>query len=171
MGRFGNKRFYALGRLKQGEMNRTETAYADLLQRRLETGEVLWYKFEGIKFRLADNCWYTPDFAVLNKTLEMEFHEVKGAFIMDDGKAKWKIAADLYPFRFLMCIQQKKKDGGGWKVLTYDTGNTDVIERNPFESDLGSTAVKEVQPGGRKGAHRVRKAKRSKEEKAAIDLD
>ena len=43
----------------------------------------------------------------------IECHEVKG-FWHDDARAKIKIAADLYPFRFLAVMAQSKKAGGGW---------------------------------------------------------
>jgi hypothetical protein len=45
----------------------------------------------------------------------MEMHEVKG-FWQDDARAKIKIAADIFPFRFI-AIKGKsiaKKNGGGW---------------------------------------------------------
>lgn len=45
----------------------------------------------------------------------LEAHEVKG-FWTDDGKAKIKIAADLYPIRFITVRMKPKKDGGGWCV-------------------------------------------------------
>ena len=34
-------------------MNKTEQAYGDLLEQRKQVGEVVWYKFEGVKLRLA----------------------------------------------------------------------------------------------------------------------
>ncbi|MNM21163.1 hypothetical protein D3C81_315210 [compost metagenome] len=105
----------ALGRLKTGQMNKTETAYGDRLRALEHTGEILWHKFEGIKLRLADNTFYTPDFAVLAADGVMELHEVKG-FWQDDARAKIKIAAALYPFRFLAVRVKAKKDGGGWSV-------------------------------------------------------
>lgn len=103
----------ALGRLKTGERNRTEAAYENLLESRLRAGEVAWFKFEGVKLRLADNTFYTPDYAVMLSSGLMEMHEVKG-FWQDDARAKIKIAADLYPFRFLAVRPKPKKDGGGW---------------------------------------------------------
>jgi hypothetical protein len=105
----------ALGRLKVGAMNKTEQAYAATLEQRKAAGEVYWYKFEGLKFRLADNTFYTPDFAVMLAGGELEAHEVKG-FWQDDARAKIKIAADMYPLRFLAIQARTKKDGGGWKV-------------------------------------------------------
>ena len=105
----------ALGRLKTGQMNKTEEAYAKHLQNLQHAGQVAWYKFEGVKLRLADNTFYSPDFAVMLASGEMEMHEVKG-FWQDDARAKIKIAADMYPFRFLAVKVKAKKDGGGWAV-------------------------------------------------------
>ena len=103
----------ALGRLKVGDMNKTEAAYAAHLDSLVRLGVVVWYKFEGIKFRLADNTFYTPDFAVMLSSGVMQIHEVKG-FWQDDARAKIKIAADLYPFQFFAMKAKAKKDGGGW---------------------------------------------------------
>lgn len=108
-------RRYALGRLKQGVMNKTEQAYANHLFQLQAVGGVLWHKFEGIKFRLADNTFYTPDFAVMMPDGQMEIHEVKG-YWQDDARAKIKIAADMYPFKFVALKVRPKKDGGGWAV-------------------------------------------------------
>jgi hypothetical protein len=105
--------FLAQGRLKVGVMNKTESAYASVLRDAQSLGDILWHKFEGVKLRLADNTFYTPDFAVLAKDGVLECHEVKG-FWQDDARAKIKIAADLYPIRFKAVKPLPKKDGGGW---------------------------------------------------------
>jgi len=110
-----NRRIQALGRLKVGQMNKTEAAYGQHLEQRRISGEVAWYKFEGVKLRLADNTFYTPDFAVMLANGEMECHEVKGHW-QDDARVKIKIAADLYPFRFIALKAKAKKDGGGWAM-------------------------------------------------------
>jgi len=109
------KALQALGRLKVGAMNKTEAAYAATLDQRRAAGEVAWFKFEGLKFRLADNTFYTPDFAVMLADGMLEAHEVKG-FWQDDARAKIKIAADLYPLRFVAIRAKPKKEGGGWAV-------------------------------------------------------
>jgi hypothetical protein len=108
------RRLQALGRLKVGAMNKTEAAYAALLDRRRASGEILWFKFEGLKFRLADNTFYTPDFAVMLADGALEAHEVKGVW-QDDARAKIKIAADMYPLRFL-AIRADRKVAGGWAI-------------------------------------------------------
>lgn len=105
----------ALGRLKTGTMNKTEAAYAATLDARRHAGEVAWFKFEGIKLRLADNTFYTPDFAVMLTDGVLELHEVKGHWV-DDARAKIKIAADMYPIRLIAVRVKPKREGGGWAV-------------------------------------------------------
>jgi hypothetical protein len=106
---------FALGRLNTGDMNKTEAAY-DAYLWSLRGTEFLWHKFEGIKLRLADNTFLTVDFPVLRaSTREMEMHEVKG-FWMDDARVKIKVAASIYPFKFVAVTARAKKHGGGWKV-------------------------------------------------------
>ena len=106
---------YALGRLKTGQMNKTETEYARTLESEKMMGRIAWWKFEGMKFRLADNTFYTPDFAVMLASGALECHEVKG-FWGDDDRAKIKIAADMYPLRFIAVRKKLVRDGGGWNV-------------------------------------------------------
>jgi hypothetical protein len=89
----------ALGRLPVGKMNKTEQLYADHLELLRRAGDVLWWKFEAIKLRLADNTFYTGDFMVLGRDSVVEVHEVKG-FWTDDARVKIKVAASVYPFRF-----------------------------------------------------------------------
>lgn len=112
MRRFANG---ALGRLKVGTMNKTEAAYAEVLKNRQRIGEIAWFKFEGVKLRLADNTFYSPDFFVMLADGQLEAHEVKG-FWQDDAKVKIKVAADLYPFRFIAVLPLPKKSGGGWRT-------------------------------------------------------
>lgn len=109
-----NKKFLALGRLKNGVRNKLEQSYEQMLELRRQSGEIQWYKFEGIKFRLANDCFYTPDFAVLLANGEMEIHECKSVW-RDDAKAKIKIASELYPFRFIAVYANSKKEGGGFR--------------------------------------------------------
>lgn len=113
MARGGNHAFLALGRLKVGTLNKTEAAYERDLRDAQTLGDILWYRFEGLKLRLADNTFYTPDFAVIARDGVLECHEVKG-FWRDDARAKIKIAAEMYPFRFKAVKVRAKRDGGGW---------------------------------------------------------
>lgn len=106
---------YALGRLPPGTMNKTEAAYDAHLFEMRTAGTVLWHKFEAIKLRLAANTFLTVDFAVLTRDGYLEMHEVKG-FWEDDARVKIKVAASLYPFRFVAVKRRAKKHGGGWET-------------------------------------------------------
>lgn len=109
----GSHSAFALGRLKAGQMNKTEAEYGVVLEARRQAGEIAWFKFEGVKLRLADSTFYTPDFAVMLTDGPMQLHEVKGHW-QDDARAKIKIAADLYPFEFIAVRKRAKRDGGGF---------------------------------------------------------
>jgi len=105
----------ALGRLPTGTMNKTERSYAGHLDQMKYASKILWYGFEAIKLRLADNTFYTPDFAVMAADGVIELHEVKG-FWTDDARVKIKVAADKFPFRFIAMKPRTQKSGGGWEV-------------------------------------------------------
>ena len=111
----GKAAMQALGRLPVGTMNKTERQYSEYLGDLVYSGEVLWWRFEGLKLRLADNTFYTPDFAVLAKDFVMECREVKGHW-HDDARVKIKVAAAMYPFRFMAVQAVAAKNGGGWKT-------------------------------------------------------
>lgn len=112
---FGSKRAFALGRLKTGVMNKLEAAYAVHLAARQTAGEIVWFKFEGVKLRLADNTFLSPDFFVMDASGEMSIHECKG-FMQDDANVKIKVVAEMYPFRFFLIRARTKKDGGGFSI-------------------------------------------------------
>jgi hypothetical protein len=95
-------------------MNRTERSYSDFLELRKRMGEVAWYRFEGIKLRLADNTFLTVDFAVMLSNGALEMHDVKGGPIMEDANVKLKVAADQYPFPIF--IVRKGKTPTSWTI-------------------------------------------------------
>lgn len=97
--------------ITQTHMNKTEERYAWLLEGRKQAGEIQRYEFEKITLKLGADCRYTPDFYVVNRESEVEFHEVKG-FFRDDAKVKIKVAAENFPFRFFLAQVVK----GGWEV-------------------------------------------------------
>ena len=111
---------YALGRMETGRMNATEERYAAHLAARQAAGDVHWFAFEAVKFRLADLTFYTPDFLVLPASLVLEVHEVKGHW-EDDARVKIKVAASLFPFRFYGIKQKSKKAGGGFEVEDFSS--------------------------------------------------
>ena len=109
-----SKSYQALGRLPKGVMNQTEKAYAQYLDLQKKAGEILDYRFEQVRFSMASNTSYTPDFLVINKDCEVELHEVKGRW-EDDARVKIKVAQRQNPwFKFVAVMKKPKKDGGGW---------------------------------------------------------
>lgn len=102
-----------------GEMNQTESLYAEELQALKLEGKVVEWFFEAMTFKLAAGSRYTPDFAVLYADGVLEFVDVKGGGPMDrTSLAKIKYAADKFPFfRFVIEKRKAKKDGGGWERM------------------------------------------------------
>lgn len=93
-------------------MNGLERRYANVLAMLKRIGEIAEYSFEALKFRLADNTWYTPDFVVWLSDGSIQAHEVKG-FWRDDARAKIKIAAEMYPRVRFIALQEPD---GGWRT-------------------------------------------------------
>lgn len=96
---------------RPGIMNKTEAEYAERLESLKLAGEISDYRFECVKFKLADKTFYTPDFMVLRPDGTFELHEVKG-FWEDDARVKIKVAAAQYPFKFIAARKVK----GAWEM-------------------------------------------------------
>ena len=108
-------------RHKPGEMNQTESAYAEMLQARKLTGEIIDWSFESVTFKLADDTRYTPDFKVNKADGSIEFVDAKGGGPIDTKSlVKIKCCAEKF-FEFTFVIEQKlaKKNGGNWKRTEY----------------------------------------------------
>ena len=110
----GRMRYYAKGHNKRGKKNKTEEEFGAFLELGKVAGEIVWYVFEGIRLKLADNTFYVPDYQALDKNMELIVYEVKG-FWTEKARVKIKVAAAMFPFRFIAAMKVPKKDGGGWK--------------------------------------------------------
>lgn len=114
----------ALGKKKDPGMNRTETAFSQHLELRRQVGEILWWSFEGITFKIGERCYYTPDFPCMLSTCEMHIFDVKGTqtkqrksgdfyetdYTEDDARVKLAACATMYPFTFFVAYL----DNGNW---------------------------------------------------------
>ena len=119
---YAKARLYAKGRMKSGQMNRTEKAYAAWLEAEKHAGRITAYWFEALKLKIAEGaCFYTPDFLVMRPDGTLELHEVTGspAIFADDAKVKVKACATQYPFPVFVVFPKKKSSGGGWNVQCY----------------------------------------------------
>lgn len=104
-----------------GTMNKLEAAYSEYLAARKRAGEIVDYRFEPLKFRLADNTTITPDFIVLVADGFIEAHDCKGSFFPEHNRVKWKVAIDQYPwFTWVLVRQKLKRDGGGFTFERYE---------------------------------------------------
>lgn len=111
--KFNPTAFRALGRKPKGlgtdRMNATEREYAAMLDIRQRAGEIVLWRFEAIKIRMADNTFYTPDFLVLLADMRLQLHEVKGAFVMDDARVKLKVCAETFPSGVVLAQKVNKQ--------------------------------------------------------------
>lgn len=92
-------------------MNKLEARYAsEILEPLRRAGEILDYRFERIKLKLANLTYYTPDFLVIYPD-HIGLHETKGHW-EDDARVKIKVAADQFPEYEFVAVEYKKKT---WK--------------------------------------------------------
>lgn len=109
---------------KRGEMNRTEAAYAAVLDGMKASGEVVAYWFEPASFRLSSPpegqpARVTPDFMVLMASGEVWVVDCKTSSGFDDnaGIVRLKCGAESFPlFRWFVARQRLKRDGGGFEL-------------------------------------------------------
>lgn len=79
------------------KMNKTEGKHAAYLEAWKRAGVIRNWMFASIKLRLAEKCFYTPDFFVEMADGTFEMHEIKGAKVWDDAVVKYKMARELFP--------------------------------------------------------------------------
>jgi hypothetical protein len=92
------------------EMNRTEHEYS-LILKAAYPDQII--RFEEIKLRISDGCWYTPDFFLFVNG-QPTFFEVKGAHVWDDSRVKFKAARELHKWANFEMHQKTKS---GWKQI------------------------------------------------------
>lgn len=107
----------ARGHVKGNGMNVWEESYASKLEAEKRIGDILWWKFEGIKLKLGGGAYFCPDFIVMTSTGQLEVHEVKG-FWREAAKVRMKTASEMYPFRFI-AVSKSKQVKGAWEVEAF----------------------------------------------------
>ena len=107
--------------IPESRMNKTEQRFADWLEAEKHLKRILGWRFEPMKFILAQNVkgkrnatTYTPDFLAITKQ-DFVFYEVKG-FFRDDALVKIKVAAEMFPwFRWIVVFWKK----GQWEFKEF----------------------------------------------------
>lgn len=102
-------------------MNKTEAAFAAILDAKMRRGEIVSYEYEGITLRWGkiDGIRYTPDFTVFERIeaalVRICFVEVKGGHIWPKDMQKFKQARNEWPhFGFEMW---QRKSGSWTQIL------------------------------------------------------
>ena len=103
---------------RRGEMNKTESLYAELLEARRQAGEIDFCLFEGITFHLANRCSYTPDilYGCGGKVFAVEVKAcMKDGRILakDDSMVKLKVAAKMFPW--ITWVLAARERDGNWR--------------------------------------------------------
>lgn len=104
-------------------MNKTETKFSHRLEAMKRAGDIVDWRFEALKFRLADMTTYTPDFLVIGTDGSITLIDTKAYWkkagkvdITEDANVKVKVVADLYPW---FAFQTAWEQGGLWQFKTY----------------------------------------------------
>lgn len=113
----------ARGRLPQNKtvgyeadrMNKLEEKYAAHLEIQRQAGQIVFWRYESVKFRLADRTWYNPDFYLMRPDGSIEIHETKG-FMQDDANVKIKATAEQFPEFIFVLVKLAK---GEWEFKRY----------------------------------------------------
>ncbi len=101
---------------KRGVMNKTEAAFALILEAQKHRGDILRYEFEGITLRF-NGVRYTADFAVFHRAY-IKLIEVKGAFCkgkFERAVERFRHAKTYYGDVFLFELHQKTRQG--WRQI------------------------------------------------------
>lgn len=101
-------------------MTKTEERFAARLRMRKETGAIRDYQMHAITVLLDDptqpgrkGCRYSPDALVVHLDGSIELAEVKGAYVREDAKLKFRWARQAYPcFRWTWNVWAR----GEWTV-------------------------------------------------------
>jgi len=121
-----NRYFRSRRRHNPGQMNGLETRFSEYLENLKKKGEILWWRYEGIRLKLTEaegTTHYTPDFCVFDRDGGMTFYETKGRWL-SSARVKIKVAADqFYMFKFVGAMAKTKKQGGGWKFEEFGGKN------------------------------------------------
>lgn len=96
-----------------GKRNGLEREFEEILKSRVASGELAWYDFEAITFKLGTDCRYTPDFSTMHANGDLVCYETKG-YMQEDARVKMKTLVRLFPVRLILVQKRLKRDGGGF---------------------------------------------------------
>jgi hypothetical protein len=104
-------------------MNRTESAYSEILENLMLAGDIVSWEFEGMALRWGneESFTYSPDFVVVESVehvspvtvnsfphVRLIFIEIKGSNIWKDDATRFRHARDNFPLYEFRMIQKTK---------------------------------------------------------------
>ena len=90
------------------KINQTEREFEVLLKARMSRGEIVEYRFEGVRLGWGDCMVYKPDFTARRPDGRIELLEVKGAHIRDRDIVRFKGCRAEWKDFFIFEMHQKK---------------------------------------------------------------
>ncbi len=96
--------------LSEASMNRLEMGFSVKLELDRKGGELAWWAYEPLSFRLGRGARYTPDFVVLHSLGALTAYEVKGNW-EEAARVRIKVAAGLYTWMRFVAVKSSRS---GW---------------------------------------------------------
>jgi hypothetical protein len=93
--------------------NTWERQFGQHLELRKRAGDIRQYEFEALRFRLADDATYLPDFVVWLPDDVVQVIEIKGRK-REAGILRFRIARSKYPHYVWRMV---KKQAGRWEDM------------------------------------------------------
>jgi hypothetical protein len=103
--------------VRQRKMNKTEREFSVLLEARKVRGELVEWRFEGVRLLWGGGMTYTADFSARRPDGKIEIHEVKGDHIFDRDTVRFKGCRAEWLQWFIFYFHQRTKDGRWHELL------------------------------------------------------
>lgn len=95
-------------------MNKLEARFAtEVLELQRLGGQIQWWAYEPMNFRIGGTAFYRPDFVVVDGIGQVVAYETKGHW-REAARVRIKIAADRYPWVRFVGVQLASGVRGGW---------------------------------------------------------
>lgn len=91
---------------KKKGMNKWEESFARTLEWQRSIGQIAWWGFEPFRIRLADGCFFRPDFVTVDLQGKTAIYEVKGHF-REAARVRLRVAAEKLPYPFYIVKKSK----------------------------------------------------------------
>jgi hypothetical protein len=92
-------------------MNTLEERFAtEFLEPMRLGGEIQWWAYEPMRFRIGGSAFYKPDFVVVDGNGQVVAYETKGVW-REAAKVRIRVAADRFPWVHFIAVQVSPRGG------------------------------------------------------------